>query len=90
MSTSFVQLPVTDPSINSKVPLLCMLTGVHPSFVGHEAYTIFGLSLRKIIIRKISIKLGMKGNIYLDASQGCRSLSFISFMVNLSLYTALL
>jgi hypothetical protein len=67
-----------------------MLTGVHPGFVGHEAYTNLGPSLRKIIIRKMNIKLGTKGNIYLDASQGCRSLSFISFMVNPPLHTALL
>lgn len=47
MSTSFVQCPVTDPSINSKVPLLCMLTGVHPGFVGPEADTIFGSLFKK-------------------------------------------
>jgi hypothetical protein len=47
MSTSFVQRPVTDPSINSKVPLLCLLTGAHPGCVGPEAYTIFGSLFKK-------------------------------------------
>jgi len=47
MSTLFLQRPVTDPSINSKVLLLCMLTGVHPGFVGPEAYAIFGFLFKK-------------------------------------------
>jgi len=57
MSTSFVQCPVTDPSINSKVLLLCMLAGVHPGFVGPEAYAIFGSLFKKNNKKKNEYKI---------------------------------
>jgi hypothetical protein len=57
MSTAFVQCPVTDPSINSKVPLLRMLKGVHPGFVGPEAYTIFGSQFKKNNNKKNEYKI---------------------------------
>jgi hypothetical protein len=57
MSTSFVQRPVTDRSIDLKVPLLCMLRRVHPGFVGPEAYTIFGSLFKKNNNKKNEYKI---------------------------------
>jgi hypothetical protein len=42
-----IQHPLTDTSINSKVPLLGMLSGMHSGFVSPEAYTIFGSFFKK-------------------------------------------
>lgn len=55
-----IQHPLTDTSINSKVPLLCMLSGMYSGFVSPEAYTIFGSFFKKNINKKNEFKIMYK------------------------------